>query len=129
MSKILEINNLTVQFSSERGTVLALDGISLYLNRGETLGIVGESGSGKSVTALSVMGLLPAAGKVIGGEIWYRSLPRVNPTPDPSPEREGRRDSLRDGTVHVSSPLPFRGGVGGGVDTGEEPSKIGRAHV
>jgi len=75
MSKILEINNLSVQFSSERGTTLALDGISLHLDRGETLGIVGESGSGKSVTALSVMGLLPEAGKVTGGGIGY-----FNPT-------------------------------------------------
>ena len=59
MSRLLEINNLTIDFSSERGTTRAVDGISLYLNRGETLGIVGESGSGKSVTALSVMRLLP----------------------------------------------------------------------
>lgn len=81
MSKILEINNLSVQFSSERGTTLALDDISLYLNRGETLGIVGESGSGKSVTALSVMRLLPTpAGNVLGGEIGYWPQPSVNAT-------------------------------------------------
>lgn len=75
MSKILDIHNLSVQFSSKRSTTLALDGISLHLNRGETLGIVGESGSGKSVTALTVMGLLPEAGKVTGGEVWCAPAP------------------------------------------------------
>jgi len=72
MTKILEIKDLQVRFDSERGTVKAVDGISLYLDRGETLGIVGESGSGKSVTALSVMRLLPdATASFGGGEILY----------------------------------------------------------
>jgi len=78
MSILLEINNLTIDFSSERGSTRAVDGISLYLDRGETLGIVGESGSGKSVTALSVMRLLPNTGKATSGEILYQS-----PIPNP----------------------------------------------
>ncbi len=57
--KILEIKHLQVDFKSETGTKRAVNDISLELYRGETLGIVGESGSGKSVTALSVMQLLP----------------------------------------------------------------------
>ena len=73
MSRLLEINNLTVDFQSAGGAVRAVDGLSLYLNRGETLGIVGESGSGKSVTALSVMQLLPRpAATIAAGEVRYR---------------------------------------------------------
>ncbi len=73
MSKLLEINNLTVDFQSGQGAVRAVDDLSLYLNQGETLGIVGESGSGKSVTALSVMQLLPRpAAKIASGEIRYQ---------------------------------------------------------
>ena len=73
MSRLLEINNLTVDFQSAAGDVRAVDGLSLYLNQGETLGIVGESGSGKSVTALSVMQLLPRpVAKTASGEIRYR---------------------------------------------------------
>ncbi|MCC6282873.1 MAG: ABC transporter ATP-binding protein, partial [Saprospiraceae bacterium] len=72
MSKLLEIKDLVIDFQSGHGVTRAVDGISLYLDKGETLGIVGESGSGKSVTALSVMRLLPTpAAKIVRGEIWY----------------------------------------------------------
>lgn len=70
---MLEINNLTIEFPSANGAVQAVDGISLHLDKGETLGLVGESGSGKSVTALSVMRLLPQSGKITSGEILYSS--------------------------------------------------------
>lgn len=70
--KILSISNLQIDFKSESGAKRAVDGISLYLNRGETLGIVGESGSGKSVTALSVMQLLPKhSAQITQGSIDY----------------------------------------------------------
>ncbi|TAK36835.1 MAG: ABC transporter ATP-binding protein [Saprospiraceae bacterium] len=68
---LLTINNLHVHFPTEAGTVEAVRGISFSLKKGETLGIVGESGSGKSVTALSILGLLPAPGIVAGGEIHF----------------------------------------------------------
>ena len=72
MSKLLEINNLAIEFRSERGNTCAVDGISLSLDKGETLGIVGESGSGKSVTALSIMRLLPSPpAKIVSGEILF----------------------------------------------------------
>lgn len=74
MSKLLEIKDLVIDFQSEHGVTSAVNGISLHLNRGETLGIVGESGSGKSVTALSLMRLLPTpAARVVRGEIWYNT--------------------------------------------------------
>lgn len=72
MKTLLEIKNLKTHFFSHEGIVKAVDGVSFKINQGETLGIVGESGSGKSVTALSVMKLIPhPPGKIIGGEIYF----------------------------------------------------------
>ena len=69
---MLEIKNLKVGFSSDSGITPALHGVSLSLNKGETLAIVGESGSGKSVTALSITQLLPTPPAVYqGGEIFF----------------------------------------------------------
>ena len=72
---LLEIKNLTTEFITEEGHLTkAVDGISLSLRKGETIGIVGESGSGKLVTALSAMRLIPTPpGKISSGEILYRS--------------------------------------------------------
>jgi oligopeptide/dipeptide ABC transporter ATP-binding protein len=70
---LLDIKDLRTYFVSAKGTrvVKAVDGVSLALNEGETLGIVGESGSGKTVTSLSILRLLPAAARIVGGEIWF----------------------------------------------------------
>lgn len=71
---LLEIKNLVTEFRTEEESVKALDDISFSLSCGETIGIVGESGSGKSVTALSIMRLIPnPPGKITGGEILYHS--------------------------------------------------------
>ena len=59
MSTVVEIKNLEVTFATDNGDVMAVDGVSLTVNRGEVLAIVGESGSGKSVTAKTIIGLLP----------------------------------------------------------------------
>lgn len=71
--QILRVRDLAVSFGKNKNLKQALKGISLDLKRGETLGIVGESGSGKSLTALSVMGLLPPSGNLDGGEIMFDS--------------------------------------------------------
>jgi peptide/nickel transport system ATP-binding protein len=66
---LLKIRDLKVQFSTREGTVNALNGVDLDIYRGETLGVVGESGCGKSMTARSILGLIPKAGKIVGGNI------------------------------------------------------------
>jgi peptide/nickel transport system ATP-binding protein len=68
--RILEINGLQTYFFTREGIVKAVDDVSLYLNKGETLGVVGESGCGKSITALSIMRLVPdPPGKTVGGSV------------------------------------------------------------
>ncbi len=70
MSKLLEIENLETGFQTERGLIRAVDGISLELEKGKTLGVVGESGCGKTVTAMSIVDLLPKpSGEVLSGSI------------------------------------------------------------
>src|SRR5580700_1978300 len=69
MIPTLEIDNLRTFVKASEGTVRAVDGVSLYVEPGESLGLVGESGSGKTMTALSVMGLLPVGGFIAGGSI------------------------------------------------------------
>ena len=59
MNKLLEINNLKIDFESKDSNFSAVDDISFTIKKGETLSLVGESGSGKSVTALSILQLLP----------------------------------------------------------------------
>jgi oligopeptide/dipeptide ABC transporter ATP-binding protein len=70
---LLELKQLQTYFFSAQGTrvVKAVDGVSLTLAEGETLGIVGESGSGKTVTSLSILRLLPTAARIVGGEILF----------------------------------------------------------
>lgn len=70
---ILDVQNLQVVFTDGEGkSSIAVDKISFSLQKGEILGIVGESGSGKSVTSLAMMGLLPATGKIVQGEINFQ---------------------------------------------------------
>jgi peptide/nickel transport system ATP-binding protein len=71
---VLEIRDLHVDFRTRDGVVHAVDGVSLSVDRGRTLGIVGESGSGKSVTALTVMGLTRLPNADIGGEILFEGV-------------------------------------------------------
>ena len=69
---LLEVTDLATHFFTREGVVRAVDGISFSLERGETLGIVGESGCGKSVTALSIMGLIPKPpAKIVSGSVVF----------------------------------------------------------
>ena len=73
-SPLLEISNLEVSFQTDEGLLRAVDGVSLGMKKGQTVALVGESGCGKSVTALSIMRLIPSPpGIISGGEILWRS--------------------------------------------------------
>src|SRR5687767_15198259 len=70
---LLQIRGLRTHFFTESGVAKAVDGIDLDIRAGEVLGLVGESGSGKSVTALSILRLIPdPPGRIVGGEILFR---------------------------------------------------------
>ncbi len=81
MSNLLEIRNLTTAFPGEDRLLKAVDNISFSLQKGEVLCLVGESGCGKSMTALSILQLVPPPGSVIGGEVLFdgRDLTKMEP--------------------------------------------------
>ena len=95
---LLDVRDLRVRFRMLDGTIFAVNGISLHLDRGETLGLVGESGSGKSVTSLALMRLLPPEPAAeIGGEIEFDGRDIVEPA------RRSRCGRCGDGTSRWSS--------------------------
>ena len=69
---LLSVRNLHTYFAQDEGTVKAVDGVSLEMSEGATLGIVGESGCGKSVTARSILRIVDRPGRIVEGEIWFR---------------------------------------------------------
>ena len=92
---VLEIDDLRVDFKTRAGTAHVLGGISLSLPRGEVLGIVGESGCGKSMTALSIMGLVPTPpGRIAGGAIRFNGEDLVQASDARMREIRGNRISM-----------------------------------
>ena len=79
-ARLIEIRNLKVSFPSPSpGYIYPVDGVSLYIEKGETLGLVGESGSGKSMTSLAILGLVPRPhGKIVSGSIFYKGRDLVS---------------------------------------------------
>jgi oligopeptide/dipeptide ABC transporter ATP-binding protein len=71
--ELIRINNLKVTFPLDEGTVQALDGVDLNIKKGKVLGVVGESGCGKSITARSILRIIPEPGRIDEGEIWLRT--------------------------------------------------------
>ena len=73
MGRLLEVSDLKTYFFMDEGTAKAVDGVSFEVDKGETLGLVGESGCGKSVSALSIMRLIPhPPGRIVGGQITLK---------------------------------------------------------
>ena len=92
---ILEVNDLRTYFFNRTSTVKAVDGISFNLRQGETLGIVGESGCGKTITALSLLRLVPKpAGRIIGGQIVLNGEDLLLKTEDEMRQVRGRQISM-----------------------------------
>jgi oligopeptide/dipeptide ABC transporter ATP-binding protein len=92
---LLEVDRLITSFETERGLIRAVDQVSFAVKPGETVGIVGESGCGKSVTAMSILRLLPQPmGKILGGHVWFKGQDLTHAS-----EREMRR--IRGGEIGV----------------------------
>jgi peptide/nickel transport system ATP-binding protein/oligopeptide transport system ATP-binding protein len=91
---ILDIRNLTTAFKTRNGPIKAVDGISLTVEPGKTLGIVGESGSGKSMLSLSVMGLVPPPGRIATGEILFQGSDILRYSPAQIRDMRGNRISM-----------------------------------
>ena len=87
---ILQVRNLRTQFATQDGLVKAVDDVSFDLYPGETLGIVGESGSGKSVTALSILRLVPEPGKIVSGEVLFHNQDLLKMSDDDIRDLRGR---------------------------------------
>ena len=91
---LLEVRDLETHFETQDGTVRAVDGASLEIRDGQTLGVVGESGCGKSVTALSVMRLIERPGKIVHGEIRLRGRDLLRAS-------DGEMRDIRGGTISM----------------------------
>ncbi len=72
MAPILDVRNLQTHFFTKGGVLKAVDGVSFEIGAGEIVGLVGESGSGKSITGFSILGLVDAPGRIVGGEILFK---------------------------------------------------------
>jgi len=94
-SSILDVRNLRVRFDTLEGSVSAVDGVDFFLGKGETLGIVGESGCGKSVTALSILRLVPCPpGRIFSGKILFEGEDLLAAPKDRLREIRGRQISM-----------------------------------
>ena len=95
MTALLAVKDLRTSFAIEGGEFPAVDGVSFSIEAGRTLGIVGESGCGKSVTALSIMGLVPQPpGRIAGGEILFEGVDLNRVTRGQMRELRGDRISM-----------------------------------
>jgi peptide/nickel transport system ATP-binding protein len=79
---LLQVRGLTTEFTTDRGVIAAVNGVDLEVLADETVAVVGESGCGKSVTALSILGLVDAPGRVVAGAIRYRGEDLLAKTPE-----------------------------------------------
>jgi peptide/nickel transport system ATP-binding protein len=118
---LLEIRGLKTHFATDAGMVHAVDGVDLTVARGETLGVVGESGCGKTVTALSVLKLIPMPpGRIVAGEILWQGRDLV-----PLPLSEMRSIRARDIAIVFQEPMTSLNPV---YSVGEQIAEVIRLH-
>src|SRR3989449_6554978 len=91
---LLDVNDLTVEFSTRRGIVKAVQHVNIRVAKGETLGIVGESGSGKSVPSYAVMRILDRAGRIAGGSVMFSGIDVKSASEDAMRNLRGREISM-----------------------------------
>jgi len=91
---LLEVRNLSLEFSTRSGTVHALENVNLEIKKGETLGIVGESGSGKSVLSFGILRILDAAARVTSGSITFAGMDMLRASERSLEEVRGREISM-----------------------------------
>ena len=120
MSPLLDVKNLQSFFFTRAGLVKAVDDVTFSIDKGETLALVGESGCGKSMTALSLLRLLPEPGKVVGGEIELsgRDMLRL-------PENEMRRIRGNEISMIFQEPMTSLNPV---LRIGEQIAEVLRLH-
>ena len=118
---LLEIKGLKTHFATDEGMVHAVDGVDLFIDRGETLGVVGESGCGKSVTAMTIMKLLamPPA-RIVAGEILWQGRDLV-----PLPASEMRSIRARQIAMVFQEPMTSLNPV---YTVGEQVAEVVRLH-
>jgi len=90
----LKVSDLQTYFYVREGVVKAVDGVSFELKKGETMGIVGESGCGKSVTALSILRLIPEPGRIVGGKIVFEGEDLLQKTEEEMRKIRGARIAM-----------------------------------
>ncbi|MHA1508349.1 MAG: ABC transporter ATP-binding protein [Promethearchaeota archaeon] len=118
--KLLEVKNLTTYFFTEEGVVKAVDGVSFDIYEDEVLGLVGETGCGKSVTALSILRLVRAPGKIMRGEIKFKGTNLL--TLDKNEIREHRGNNI---TMIFQDPLNSLNPV---ISVGKQISEVFALH-
>jgi peptide/nickel transport system ATP-binding protein len=91
---LLDVSDLTVEFSTRRGIVKAVQHVDISVAKGETLGIVGESGSGKSVTSYAVMRILDRAGRIAEGSVMFSGIDVKTASEDEMRDLRGREISM-----------------------------------
>ena len=118
---LLHVRGLRTHFKTDEGWVHAVDGVDLHIHEGETLGVVGESGCGKSVTAFSIMRLLPIPpARIAGGEILWQSRDLVKATED-----DMRRIRAREIAIVFQEPMTSLNPV---YSVGEQIAEVVRLH-
>ncbi|NDU79076.1 ATP-binding cassette domain-containing protein, partial [Actinomadura sp. DSM 109109] len=117
----LEIRNLKTHFETDDGMVQAVDGVDLAIGRGETVGVVGESGCGKTVTAMSVLKLVPMPpGRIVAGQILWQGRDLV-----PLPAEEMNSIRSKEIAIVFQEPMTSLNPV---YTVGEQIAEVVRRH-